>query len=180
MIGRVAHLCVCEPLPTCLPSRLATAGGAGPCTGSRRRPCSGRSSWSATTGELAGRVPCTQARHRPTRCTYVCIHRPRGACGAAACVAAACIWSAPANSHARTHSATPRSGHQSFSNNRSINDLVGNIVHASILVPYHGWRISHRTHREFVCAVHMLVHTCTQAAAPCTHAAEHAAAAACM
>lgn len=37
-------------------------------------------------------------------------------------------------------------GHQSFSNNRTLNDLVGNITHASILVPYHGWRISHRTH----------------------------------
>lgn len=37
-------------------------------------------------------------------------------------------------------------GHQSFSNNRDLNDLVGNITHASILVPYHGWRISHRTH----------------------------------
>jgi hypothetical protein len=35
-------------------------------------------------------------------------------------------------------------GHQSFSNNRSLNDLVGNIVHSSILVPYHPWRISHR------------------------------------
>ena len=23
---------------------------------------------------------------------------------------------------------------------------MGNITHASILVPYHGWRISHRTH----------------------------------
>lgn len=39
-----------------------------------------------------------------------------------------------------------RSGHQSFSNNRALNDLVGNIVHSSILVPYHGWRVSHRTH----------------------------------
>lgn len=37
-------------------------------------------------------------------------------------------------------------GHQSFSNNKALNDLVGNITHASILVPYHGWRISHRTH----------------------------------
>lgn len=37
-------------------------------------------------------------------------------------------------------------GHQSFSKHKSVNDLVGNIVHASILVPYHGWRISHRTH----------------------------------
>ena len=33
-------------------------------------------------------------------------------------------------------------GHQSFSNNRALNDLVGNITHASILVPYHGWRVS--------------------------------------
>ncbi len=40
----------------------------------------------------------------------------------------------------------PCSGHQSFSNSRDLNDLVGNIVHSSILVPYHGWRISHRTH----------------------------------
>ena len=41
-----------------------------------------------------------------------------------------------------------RSGHQSFSNSRKVNDLVGNIVHSSILVPYHGWRISHRTHHS--------------------------------
>ena len=39
-----------------------------------------------------------------------------------------------------------RSGHNSFSNNRQLNDFVGNVVHSSILVPYHGWRISHRTH----------------------------------
>ena len=38
------------------------------------------------------------------------------------------------------------SGHGSFSNNKKLNDLIGNITHASILVPYHGWRISHRTH----------------------------------
>jgi omega-3 fatty acid desaturase (delta-15 desaturase) len=37
-------------------------------------------------------------------------------------------------------------GHGSFSNNKKLNDLVGNITHSSILVPYHGWRISHRTH----------------------------------
>ncbi|KIY95929.1 omega-3 fatty acid desaturase (delta-15desaturase) [Monoraphidium neglectum] len=37
-------------------------------------------------------------------------------------------------------------GHQSFSPSRTINDLVGNFVHASILVPYHGWRVSHRKH----------------------------------
>ena len=33
-------------------------------------------------------------------------------------------------------------GHQSFSNNKALNDLVGNITHSSILVPYHGWRVS--------------------------------------
>ncbi|PNH06305.1 Omega-3 fatty acid desaturase, chloroplastic [Tetrabaena socialis] len=37
-------------------------------------------------------------------------------------------------------------GHQSFSNNKTLNDFVGHLAHASILVPYHGWRISHRTH----------------------------------
>jgi acyl-lipid omega-3 desaturase len=37
-------------------------------------------------------------------------------------------------------------GHQSFSNNQRLNNLVGNIVHASIMVPYHGWRVSHRKH----------------------------------
>jgi len=37
-------------------------------------------------------------------------------------------------------------GHQSFSNNRDLNDLVGHFAHSSILVPYHGWRVSHRKH----------------------------------
>ena len=37
-------------------------------------------------------------------------------------------------------------GHQSFSANKKVNDFIGNVVHSSILVPYHGWRISHRTH----------------------------------
>lgn len=41
-----------------------------------------------------------------------------------------------------------RSGHQSFSNNKALNDLVGNIAHSSILVPYHGWRVSHREHHS--------------------------------
>lgn len=40
------------------------------------------------------------------------------------------------------------SGHGSFSNSRTLNDLVGNLTHSSILVPYHGWRISHRTHHQ--------------------------------
>ncbi|CAI7926151.1 unnamed protein product [Closterium sp. NIES-53] len=37
-------------------------------------------------------------------------------------------------------------GHGSFSDSRSLNDIVGHLSHAFILVPYHGWRISHRTH----------------------------------
>ncbi|CAM9496096.1 unnamed protein product [Phaeothamnion confervicola] len=37
-------------------------------------------------------------------------------------------------------------GHGSFSNSKRLNDIIGHLCHASILVPYHGWRISHRTH----------------------------------
>lgn len=29
-------------------------------------------------------------------------------------------------------------GHQSFSNNKALNDFVGHLTHSSILVPYHG------------------------------------------
>ncbi|KAF3779039.1 Omega-3 fatty acid desaturase [Nymphaea thermarum] len=39
-------------------------------------------------------------------------------------------------------------GHGSFSNNRTLNNVVGHLLHSSILVPYHGWRISHRTHHQ--------------------------------
>ncbi|CAK9268541.1 unnamed protein product [Sphagnum jensenii] len=39
-------------------------------------------------------------------------------------------------------------GHGSFSNNKNLNNLVGHLTHSSILVPYHGWRISHRTHHQ--------------------------------
>ncbi|KAJ9530495.1 hypothetical protein QJQ45_012477 [Haematococcus lacustris] len=39
-------------------------------------------------------------------------------------------------------------GHQSFSSNKTLNNFIGNIVHSSILVPYHGWRISHREHHS--------------------------------
>lgn len=39
-------------------------------------------------------------------------------------------------------------GHGSFSNNRTLNNVVGHILHTSILVPYNGWRISHRTHHQ--------------------------------
>ncbi|KAM7526491.1 hypothetical protein LguiA_016393 [Lonicera macranthoides] len=39
-------------------------------------------------------------------------------------------------------------GHGSFSSNNKLNSVVGHILHSSILVPYHGWRISHRTHHQ--------------------------------
>lgn len=39
-------------------------------------------------------------------------------------------------------------GHGSFSNNPKLNSVFGHILHSSILVPYHGWRISHRTHHQ--------------------------------
>ncbi|XP_021891747.1 acyl-lipid omega-3 desaturase (cytochrome b5), endoplasmic reticulum-like [Carica papaya] len=39
-------------------------------------------------------------------------------------------------------------GHSSFSDNPKLNSVVGHILHSSILVPYHGWRISHRTHHQ--------------------------------
>lgn len=37
-------------------------------------------------------------------------------------------------------------GHGSFSRQGWLNSLVGHLSHTPILVPYHGWRISHRTH----------------------------------
>ncbi|KAL6499871.1 fatty acid desaturase (DSD1) [Orobanche gracilis] len=39
-------------------------------------------------------------------------------------------------------------GHGSFSDNSTLNNVVGHLLHSSILVPYHGWRISHRTHHQ--------------------------------
>ncbi|GKV21998.1 hypothetical protein SLEP1_g31907 [Rubroshorea leprosula] len=39
-------------------------------------------------------------------------------------------------------------GHGSFSNNPKLNSVVGHLLHSSILVPYHGWRISHRIHHQ--------------------------------
>ncbi|MBI1241169.1 fatty acid desaturase [Umezakia ovalisporum] len=39
-------------------------------------------------------------------------------------------------------------GHQSFSKHKWLNDLIGHLSHTPILVPYHGWRISHRTHHK--------------------------------
>lgn len=37
-------------------------------------------------------------------------------------------------------------GHGSFSPYAWLNSLIGHLSHIPILVPYHGWRISHRTH----------------------------------
>ncbi|MCM1981424.1 DUF3474 domain-containing protein [Lyngbya confervoides] len=37
-------------------------------------------------------------------------------------------------------------GHGSFSKYRRFNHFIGHLAHTFILVPYHGWRISHRTH----------------------------------
>lgn len=37
-------------------------------------------------------------------------------------------------------------GHGSFSKHKWLNNLVGHLSHTPILVPFHGWRISHRTH----------------------------------
>ncbi len=37
-------------------------------------------------------------------------------------------------------------GHGSFSKLKWLNNVIGHLCHIPILVPYHGWRISHRTH----------------------------------
>ncbi|KAE8674863.1 Omega-3 fatty acid desaturase [Hibiscus syriacus] len=39
-------------------------------------------------------------------------------------------------------------GHGSFSDDPILNNVVGHILHSAILVPYHGWRISHKTHHQ--------------------------------
>jgi len=39
-------------------------------------------------------------------------------------------------------------GHGSFSRYKWLNNLIGHLSHAPILVPFHGWRISHRTHHS--------------------------------
>ncbi|XP_062201961.1 fatty acid desaturase DES3-like isoform X1 [Phragmites australis] len=39
-------------------------------------------------------------------------------------------------------------GHGSFSDSGLLNSVVGHLLHSFILVPYHGWRISHRTHHQ--------------------------------
>ncbi|BFG33906.1 hypothetical protein CerSpe_201800 [Prunus speciosa] len=39
-------------------------------------------------------------------------------------------------------------GHGSFSDSRWLNSFMGHILHSAILVPFHGWRISHKTHHQ--------------------------------
>jgi len=40
-------------------------------------------------------------------------------------------------------------GHGTFSNYTPLNDLIGNIVHGLIMVPYWPWRLSHKRHHMF-------------------------------
>ncbi|CAM9943724.1 unnamed protein product [Laminaria digitata] len=39
-------------------------------------------------------------------------------------------------------------GHQSFSESKTINNLVGLVCHSALLVPYHSWRITHARHHN--------------------------------
>jgi omega-3 fatty acid desaturase (delta-15 desaturase) len=40
-------------------------------------------------------------------------------------------------------------GHRTFSPSLAVNDLFGYMSHSVLLVPFHGWRISHREHHLF-------------------------------
>lgn len=40
-------------------------------------------------------------------------------------------------------------GHRTFSTSVFVNDLFGHLTHTFILVPFHGWRISHRKHHQY-------------------------------
>ena len=39
-------------------------------------------------------------------------------------------------------------GHDSFSNYRWLNEVVGNILHSTLMVPYYMWKLSHRHHHR--------------------------------
>ena len=39
-------------------------------------------------------------------------------------------------------------GHGSFSKSKSLNNIIGHLSHSPILVPFNGWRISHRIHHQ--------------------------------
>lgn len=40
-------------------------------------------------------------------------------------------------------------GHQAFSPSKTINELVGYVLHTALLVPYHSWRVTHATHHKY-------------------------------
>mmetsp|Transcript_28258 Transcript_28258/g.48445 ORF Transcript_28258/g.48445 Transcript_28258/m.48445 type:complete len:376 (-) Transcript_28258:263-1390(-) len=40
-------------------------------------------------------------------------------------------------------------GHTTFSDNQTLNDIVGLFTHGSILVPFHPWQLSHRRHHMY-------------------------------
>jgi omega-3 fatty acid desaturase (delta-15 desaturase) len=39
-------------------------------------------------------------------------------------------------------------GHRTFADDVMVNDIFGHIAHTPLLVPFHGWRVSHRKHHE--------------------------------
>lgn len=39
-------------------------------------------------------------------------------------------------------------GHGAFSDSKTVNDIVGWVLHSALLVPYHSWRISHSKHHK--------------------------------
>ena len=39
-------------------------------------------------------------------------------------------------------------GHRTFSSSVLVCDILGHVCHAPLLVPFHGWRVSHRKHHE--------------------------------
>jgi fatty acid desaturase len=125
------------------------AGGPGPHTGSLKAPCFGLFSWSDTIGAVLVSTSSGIFGHLRV-CVRVFVALVSQQC--------ACSWQVVFSRWLKLQrlghmcvvirhvGVNTRSGHGSFSSNKKLNDVVGNITHSSILVPYHGWRISHRTH----------------------------------
>jgi omega-6 fatty acid desaturase (delta-12 desaturase) len=44
-------------------------------------------------------------------------------------------------------------GHQSASESKTFNDVMGTLLHSVLLVPYHPWRISHANHHKNTCSI---------------------------
>lgn len=40
-------------------------------------------------------------------------------------------------------------GHDSFSNHRWVNTLVGNVMHSFLMCPYYMWKLSHKHHHQY-------------------------------